>query len=304
MNGTFRRQIRISQVPMNSRRCLLLVAIAASATALAAAPFQIVGGRPVKPGEMPFMAAIAHRQTSNYFCGGTAIGSRWILTAAHCLVGPDGGAIEPGALMVTVGALKLSEAEPGQDFLVTKVMLHEKYDPESQAHDIALLELDRPWAGPVAQLPPAAPDDSFYRSGTTAGFGATAEGRQPRQIKRKDGRSILAASDILLAANVAISSRAACRERYASLPEDERLPVTEAHICAGEPGATRDSCQGDSGGPLLTGSEKKIIQLGIVSFGNGCARKGFPGVYTRVGAYVQWLRQRMGEAGSGSSKAT
>ena len=280
---------------MNSRRCLLLVAIAASASTLAAAPFQIVGGRPVKPGEMPFMAAIADRQTSSYFCGGTAIASRWILTAAHCLVGPDGGEIEPTALMVTVGALKLSEAELGQDFYVRSVLVHEDYDPGSQANDIALLELDRPWPGPVAELPPALPRDSYYRSGTTAGFGATAEGRDPQPIQKKDGRSIVAASDILLAADVGISPRETCKERYASLPAEERLPVTEAHICAVEPGATRDSCQGDSGGPLLTGDGRKIIQLGIVSFGHGCARKGFPGVYTRVAAYMQWLRQRMGE---------
>ena len=287
---------------MNSRRCLLLVVIAASASALAAAPFQIVGGRPVKAGEMPFLAAIADRQTSNFFCGGTAIAPRWILTAAHCLIGPDGGKIEPGALMVTLGALKLSEAEPDQDFLVTKVVLHEDYDPDSQANDIALLELDRPWSGPVALLPPVLPEDSFYRSGTTAGFGATAEGQEPQQIKRKDGRSILAASDTLLAADVGITSREDCRERYASLPEEERLPVTEAHICAGEPGATRDSCQGDSGGPLLTGDGRKVIQLGVVSFGHGCARKGYPGVYTRVAAYVQWLRERIGEPAQDTSK--
>lgn len=52
--------------------------------------------------------------------------------------------------------------------------------------------------------------------------------------------------------------------------------VTDRMICAGDPG--KDSCQGDSGGPLVSGGK----QVGIVSWGLGCARSGYPGVYTRV----------------------
>lgn len=59
--------------------------------------------------------------------------------------------------------------------------------------------------------------------------------------------------------------------------------VTETMICAGEKG--KDSCQGDSGGPLASNG----TLVGIVSWGLGCAREGYPGVYTNVAYFKDWL---------------
>jgi trypsin len=58
-------------------------------------------------------------------------------------------------------------------------------------------------------------------------------------------------------------------------------------ICAGEPQGGKDSCQGDSGGPLMDAATKIII--GIVSWGIGCAEAGKPGVYTRLGNYIDFV---------------
>lgn len=51
-----------------------------------------------------------------------------------------------------------------------------------------------------------------------------------------------------------------------------------------------DACQGDSGGPLMMRVDTRWIQLGIVSFGNKCGEPGYPGVYTRLSEYVDWVR--------------
>ena len=53
-----------------------------------------------------------------------------------------------------------------------------------------------------------------------------------------------------------------------------------------------DTCQGDSGGPLMmfTTSNQWVL-VGLTSYGDGCARANAMGVYTRVAAYQDWIRQ-------------
>lgn len=64
--------------------------------------------------------------------------------------------------------------------------------------------------------------------------------------------------------------------------------ITTNMFCAGFYG--HDSCQGDSGGPLMSGGR----QIGIVSWGNGCGRSSFPGVYTNVEKFRHWIREVSG----------
>ncbi|CAB9525370.1 Coagulation factor IX (Fragment) [Seminavis robusta] len=76
-----------------------------------------------------------------------------------------------------------------------------------------------------------------------------------------------------------------CPSRYG---EGEIFP--NVMICAGYPEGGRDTCQGDSGGPLV---DANGVQVGLVSFGRGCAEAGFPGVYTRVSALAAWIDEEV-----------
>ena len=66
----------------------------------------------------------------------------------------------------------------------------------------------------------------------------------------------------------------------------------DGQLCAGK--GTRDSCNGDSGGALLSSElGGRWAVVGVTSFGVDCAREDFPGVYTRVDRYLDWIRRQM-----------
>ena len=93
--------------------------------------------------------------------------------------------------------------------------------------------------------------------------------------------------------------------------------VTSTMLCAGLRNGGKDACQGDSGGPLLWLNEnREWVQIGVTSFGEGCAEAEFPGVYTRVASFldldeqandlssVTVGRQYLGEMTEGASFST
>lgn len=91
-----------------------------------------------------------------------------------------------------------------------------------------------------------------------------------------------------------------CKERY---KKQKRLlsekQFNDAILCAGVLTGGQDSCQGDSGGPLMApqiiNGESIFYQIGIVSYGIGCARVDVPGVYSRVQTFVDWIQEKVAE---------
>lgn len=91
-------------------------------------------------------------------------------------------------------------------------------------------------------------------------------------------------SEKLQIVHVPLVAKAKCNDAYSSLGG-----VPAGQICAAYPEGGKDACQGDSGGPLTIDGRL----AGIVSWGNGCAKKGYPGVYTEVAAFREWIDSKL-----------
>ena len=83
-------------------------------------------------------------------------------------------------------------------------------------------------------------------------------------------------------------SSQACNDAYAAYGG-----ITDNMICAGFDEGGKDSCQGDSGGPFVCMENGNPVITGVVSFGIGCARADFPGVYAKVTNYLPWIRANL-----------
>jgi secreted trypsin-like serine protease len=218
----------------------------------------IVGGQLVPDGKYPFMAVLTIQEAGgSYLCGGTLIDPDSVLTAAHCVVGAD-------RVNLAVGRTVRSQTDQGEARSATRWFIPSRYDGSvDDRYDAAVLTLN----SPVTNIQPiklaTARQDGLEkprRNLTVAGWGTTSEG----------GRT----SDRMREVSVPVVSDARAQDAYGP-----RSYFPKLMVAAGVAG--KDSCQGDSGGPLFKPSAPRA-QVGIVSFGTGCARAGYPGVYTEV----------------------
>jgi secreted trypsin-like serine protease len=230
---------------------VVLVGLAPSA----AAESSVVGGTRAAQGEFPFMVRLSMG------CGGALYSSRLVLTAAHCV----GGTGTNTSITATLGVVDLQSSSRIQ---VRSNYVYRAPGYNGNGKDWALIRLATPVTG-LATLPIAT--TTSYNSGTftVAGWGAAREGGGQQRY--------------LLKAQVPFVSDASCQQSYPDLiPNDE--------ICAGFAAGGVDTCQGDSGGPMFRRDASNAwIQVGIVSWGNGCARPNYPGVYSQVSTFASGI---------------
>ncbi|WP_395854145.1 serine protease [Cystobacter fuscus] len=224
---------------------------------------EIVGGYVSPAGEAPWQVSL---RQSSHFCGGVIYDSRTVITAAHCVAG-----YQPSSLLVRYNSLY--HGSGGALVSVSSIVVHPSYNSTIIDNDIALVKLSSALTLGLTQakavkLPAQDSDPTAGDMALASGWGVISAG----------GSSLPAA---LQSVKVPIVSRATAKAAYGS-----SVTITNNMIAAGLTAGGKDTCQGDSGGPLIINGEL----VGLTSWGRSCGRPNTPGIYTRVGKYVNWIK--------------
>jgi len=243
---------------------------------LASRQTRIVGGTVTEVNEYPWQVGLVGSGGSRPFCGGSVIGDRWVLTAAHCT--------GSSSIQVLLGEHDTSSSN---DNVVRKnvvrVIDHPSYDRSTLDYDFSLLQLDSAidFASNEHIRPVCLPsDDSNTYAGqqaTVTGWGTTSSGGSTSSTLREVVVQVLTNTE--------------CTNKGYTTSD-----ITANMICAGVEAGGKDSCQGDSGGPLVSSGSgdgvtagQNYEQIGVVSWGYGCAVARYPGVYARTSKVISWI---------------
>jgi len=240
---------------------------------------RIIGGTETSDGQYSYTVSL--QDEFGHFCGGSLIARDVVLSASHCQHMKDSGEYK-----VVIGRRDLSTND-GEEVAVKTEITHPKYNWATTDYDFMVLILERPTkeqdVGTVSPSRDVVPVGSPV---SVMGWGDT--------VASDD--EVLLSYD-LRTTEVFVMSNEECEKSsgiIGGMQENYHGQITSNMLCARDVG--EDSCQGDSGGPLvLRQSTGEDVQVGIVSWGVGCANPNFPGVYARVSAGYDWIREKVCE---------
>ncbi|XP_041450216.1 trypsin eta [Drosophila obscura] len=279
--------IRIRQLQMMGPLLLLLLLLAAgssvsasvsaSVSDLSQPEARIINGTTVDIGRHPYLVSLRYRrsETSSYMheCGAVIYSEQTLLTTAQCLWN-----LPEGVKVLAVAAANTRNGSDGILVPVSNWTLHPSFNYINVDYDIGVLILDAPLnltRFGIRAIGIRSERPAVGRLATIAGWGYREEGG-PNSYRLEQ-------------AQVPIVSSEECNQIYGSGEVSERM------VCAGivAQGGV-DACQGDTGGPLVIDDQL----VGLVSWGRGCARPGYPSVYTYVASLKSWIDETLAASGA------
>uniref|UniRef100_A0A2I3GQD9 Mannan-binding lectin serine protease 1 n=1 Tax=Nomascus leucogenys TaxID=61853 RepID=A0A2I3GQD9_NOMLE len=249
---------------------------------------RIFNGRPAQKGTTPWIAMLSHLN-GQPFCGGSLLGSSWIVTAAHCLhqsLDPEdptlhnSDLLSPSDFKIILGKhWRLQSDENEQHLSVKHITLHPQYDPSTFENDVALVELLESPVLNAFVMPICLPEGPQQEGDMVivSGWGKQFLQRFP---------------ETLMEIEIPIVDHSICQKAYAPL----KKKVTRDMICAGEKEGGKDACAGDSGGPMVTLNRVRgqWYLVGTVSWGEDCGKKDRYGVYSYIHHNKDWIQRVTG----------
>ena len=232
--------------------------------------YTIVGGTPVMSDKYPWFVALSIENHSgeSFMCGASLVEGDYIISAAHCMA-------DPNSIKSIDIVPNIFDASQKQDAakVVAKAtdIIIDGYDSVDQSNDIAIIKFEHiPEFDsiPRIKLNTIPMSEKIGEMLTVIGFGTTSSGGYT--------------SDQLLETDVTVSTPTEC-----NINATQGGTNLTNSFCAAAPG--KDACQGDSGGPIF----KDNVLYGVVSSGIGCAQEGYPGVYTDVQKYKDFINQNI-----------
>ncbi|XP_062450473.1 suppressor of tumorigenicity 14 protein isoform X2 [Rhea pennata] len=241
---------------------------------------RIVGGQNSDVGEWPWQVSL-HVKGQGHVCGASLISAHWLVSAAHCFGYLQGISYSDPKLWTAYLGLtdqRNRNSANVQARAIKRIISHPNFNDYTFDYDIAVMELREPVTFSSVVKPICLPDSTHnFPAGKdlwVTGWGATAEGGSGATILQK--------------AEIRLINQTVCNELLSG-------QLTPRMMCVGILTGGVDACQGDSGGPLVSvEASSRMFLAGIVSWGDGCAQRQKPGVYTRLTKLRQWLKEQTG----------
>nr|XP_032629462.1 transmembrane protease serine 5 [Chelonoidis abingdonii] len=250
-----------------------IVALKCSECGLRSTAARIVGGSDAPLGRWPWQVSLY--LNSRHVCGGSVVAHDWIITAAHCV--HNYRRPQVSSWLVFAGIIAHVSVPQQAGAAVEKIIYHPRYDDRSHDYDIALMKLTAPLnfsnAIRAVCLPLYHQDFPHGTHCWISGWGYTTPEHVP-------------VAEMLKEAIVPLISSKKCISSCMYFGE-----LTPRMLCAGYLDGKVDACQADSGGPLVCQDELTWRLVGIVSWGTGCGEPNYPGVYTKVAEFLDWIYQ-------------
>ncbi|CAL4178414.1 unnamed protein product [Meganyctiphanes norvegica] len=244
---------------------------------------RIVGGEEAEDGEFPWQISILHKplfEEIQHLCGGSILSEHYVITTASCIRNYNAN-----KLTVVAGTNKIFGNTTGEEQQVigSSMIVHAHFDILTITNDIALIYMETPLVLNEKVQPVVLPEQhAFIADGTdctVSGWGS---------LHENTGFDSPVMSDVLMKVTVPTVSDDKCRDSY----EDMTVVIGDAMICAGVEAGGKDSCTGDSGGPMVCDGVLHGISIRASSeqsWNYGCARPDFPGIYTEIAYYRDWI---------------